>query len=176
MATLSKVDDIYRGRRFLWSLVFFCLYRPSPILAFKWRVLLLRLFGGDVDYAAFPYPSARIWAPWNLIMKKGSCIGPSSEIYNVATITLGFEALVSQRAYLCTASHDYEEQSFALVASPIELDACSWVAAEAFVGPGVRIGEKAVILARAVVSKNVPSLAVMAGNPAKQVKTRCIVK
>ena len=47
-----------------------------------------------------------------------------------------------------------------------------WVAADAFIGPGVTIGQAAVVGARAVVVKDVPAFAIMVGNPARQVGIR----
>ena len=55
---------------------------------------------------------------------------------------------------------------------PISIEAQSWVAARAFVGPGVTVGEGAVVGACAVVTKDVEPWTVVAGNPAKFVKRR----
>lgn len=167
---LTKIKETKRVRRAIWNLVFYLLYFPTPVFAFKWRVLLLRIFGGDVNWNAFPYPTAKIWAPWNLIMERNSCLGPGAEIYSVSKVTLKCGALVSQRAYLCTASHDYTARDFPLIGAPITLNQNSWVAAEAFIAPGVVVGESSVVLARAVVTKHVEACVVVAGNPALVVK------
>jgi len=47
-----------------------------------------------------------------------------------------------------------------------------WIGHEAFILPGVTIGDGAVVAARAVVTKDVPPYAVVAGVPAKVVKYR----
>ena len=62
------------------------------------------------------YASAKIWAPWNLKMEKGSCIGPEAVIYNQAKVTLEENVCVSQYAYICTAGHNMVS-SFRLQAS-----------------------------------------------------------
>lgn len=167
---LTKIKDIKRVRRAIWNVVFYLFYFPTPVFAFKWRVLLLRVFGGEVHWSSFPYPTARVWAPWNLVMERNSCLGPGADIYSVSRVTLKRGALVSQRAYLCTASHDYTALDFPLIGAPITLNENSWVAAEAFIAPGVIVGESAVVLARAVVTKQVEARVVVAGNPAMVVK------
>lgn len=48
-----------------------------------------------------------------------------------------------------------------------------WIGTEAILMPGVTIGAGAVIAARAVVTADVPPYAVVAGNPARVVRTRC---
>jgi putative colanic acid biosynthesis acetyltransferase WcaF len=118
------------------------------------------------------YPSARIWAPWNLEMETGSAIGDAVDCYNVDSIALEAGAIVSQYAFLCTASHDITDPGRRLVTAPIRLGRLSWVCAGAFVHPGVTIGEGAVVAARSVVVKDVAPWAVVGGNPAKFLKTR----
>lgn len=57
-------------------------------------------------------------------------------------------AIVSQGAHLCTAGHNIDHHDFPLTAAPIRLGPCAWIAAEAFVGPGVNVAEGAVLGAR----------------------------
>jgi putative colanic acid biosynthesis acetyltransferase WcaF len=158
--------------RVVWLAVWSTLYRLSPTPLFAWRAFLLRLFGAEVGPGAHPYPSARIWAPWNLVMKRGSCLAAGVDCYCVDRIVLGPDAVVSQRAFLCTASHAPREQGFALVTAPIEICEKAWIAAEAFVGPGVVIGRGATAGARAVVVHDVALGAVVVGNPARPVERR----
>jgi putative colanic acid biosynthesis acetyltransferase WcaF len=54
-----------------------------------------------------------------------------------------------------------------LVKLPINIGDWAWVAADAFVGPGVTIGRGAVVGARSVVVRDVPPDVVVAGNPAR---------
>lgn len=159
-------------RRLLWSVVQATLYAWSPTVLHGWRRALLRIFGAQIASGAHPYPSARIWAPWNLIMRTNSCLGPHTRCYNVATISLGANAVVSQYAYLCSASHDHHHPDFPLIARPIEVGDGAWVAAAALVGPGATIGPGAVIGAGAVIMKDAPPGMVLAGNPAKVVGRR----
>jgi putative colanic acid biosynthesis acetyltransferase WcaF len=79
---------------------------------------------------------------------------------------------VSQYAFLCTATHDYEDPDFRLITKPIEIGDYAWIGARAFVGPGVSVGEGAVVGATASVYRNVPEWTVVGGNPAKVIKQR----
>jgi putative colanic acid biosynthesis acetyltransferase WcaF len=165
----SLVDKM---RRLAWSLVEATLYRWSPVPLHGWRRFLLRAFGARVGVNAHPYPSAKIWAPWNLELERGSCIGPGVSCYSVAVIALDAGALVSQGAHLCAATHDPRDPAFPLVVGSIRIGAQAWVAADAFIGPGVHIGERAVIGARAVVMKDVQPNVIVVGNPARTVGER----
>lgn len=158
--------------RLAWNIVWATLFWPSPVLLHGWRRFLLRLFGARIAAGASVYPSAKIWAPWNLEMSEGACLGPHVDCYSVDRIVLGRQALVSQYAFLCTASHDYEDLGMPLVTGPITIGDRAWVTAGVFVGPGVSVGEGAVALARAVVVRDVEPWTVVGGAPARLVKQR----
>lgn len=158
--------------RTLWQVVWLVLYRPTPRLLHPWRCLLLRLFGARLGKAVHPYPSARIWAPWNLEMDDHSCLSEWVDCYCVDKIRIGAHTTVSQYSFLCTASHDYESPGMPLVSAPITLGDRVWITADVFVGPGVTIGDGAVVTARSSVFGDIPSWMVARGNPARPVRTR----
>jgi putative colanic acid biosynthesis acetyltransferase WcaF len=159
-------------RRLAWKVVESTLYRWSPLPCHRWRCLLLRTFGARVESPSYPYPSVRIWAPWNLELRAGSCLGANVNCYSVAPVILEADALVSQGAHLCTATHDHRSPHFTLMAGPIRIGERAWIAADAFIGPGVRVACRAVVGARAVVNKDVDENAIVVGNPARRVSTR----
>lgn len=158
--------------RGLWGLVWLFLFRPSPRILPGWRRFLLRCFGARIGRGALPYPGMVVWAPWNLVMGDRAVIGDGVDCYSVATITLADDASVSQRAYLCTASRDIDDPAHHLMTAPITIGARGWVAGEAYVGPGVTVGEGAVVAARAVAIRDVPAWTVVGGNPAKPLRKR----
>ena len=159
-------------RRWLWSWCWLLFFRASPTPMHAWRRFLLRLFGARIGEGAHVYPSAKIWAPWNLTMGRNSCLADGVECYDVDRVELGDDAIVSQRAFLCTASHNYAEPEFWLVTAPIRIEKGAWIAAEAFVGPGVAVHEGAVVAARSVVTESPEPWTVVAGNPARFIKRR----
>jgi putative colanic acid biosynthesis acetyltransferase WcaF len=99
-------------------------------------------------------------------------IGEGAWIYNLARITTGDFVVISQRAFLCTGTHDYTKPERPLITKPINVASGAWIAADAFVAPGVSIGANAVIGARAVVTKDMPPDMVCAGHPCRPLKPR----
>jgi putative colanic acid biosynthesis acetyltransferase WcaF len=85
---------------------------------------------------------------------------------------IGAQATISQYSFLCTASHDYQEPSLPLISAPIMIGPRAWVAADVFIGPGVTIGEGAVVGARASVFRDVDPWSVVAGSPARMIRKR----
>ena len=158
--------------RLLWGVVALLLFRPSPRVLHGWRCWLLNRFGARVDPSAKVYPSARIWAPWNLTMGAGAILGDRVDCYSVAPITLGAAAVVSQDACLCAATHDCDSAGFELIPKPIVIGPKAWVCARALIAPGVTLAEGAVAGAGSVVTKNVPEWQIVGGNPAKLIRER----
>src|SRR5262249_2480595 len=124
----------------------------------------LRSFGAEVGQGSHIYPRAVIWAPWNLRMGKGACIGDGAEVYNPSPIHIGDYAIISQQAYLCGASHDYKRWDFPLISRPILIGSYAWIASRAIVHMGTQIGEGCVIGAGSVVTRNMSEWSVCAGN------------
>lgn len=168
----NSVDFRGRAKRAAWHLVWLFLYAPSPVVLHGWRRFLLRTFGADIHPTAHPYPSARIWAPWNLAMGEYSCLSHFVDCYCVAKVCLGDFCTVSQYSILCTATRDYRSRRNSLIALPITLGNQVWIAADAFIGPGVNIGDGAVIGVRSLVLKDVPPWEVHVGSPAQYLRPR----
>lgn len=161
-----------RLARLIWQLVWLLLFRPTPPPCHAWRCWLLRKFGARIGAPCYVYNDVEIWAPWNLVMADYSTLGRRVIVYSMAEVSLGLRAVVSQGVHLCTGSHDHESANFQLFALPIEIGADAWICAEAFLAPGVSIGEGAVIGARAVVTRDQPAWMVCAGNPCRPLKPR----
>jgi putative colanic acid biosynthesis acetyltransferase WcaF len=136
------------------------------------RILALRLFGARIETPALVMDGVTVWHPWSLTLHRYSTLGRGVEVYNYADVVVGEQATVSQYVYLCSATHDHEDPTMPLRCSPISIGAEAWVAADCFIGPGVSVGEGAVIGARSVVMRDVPPWTVVAGNPARILKAR----
>lgn len=175
-ATRHKFSIKNKIARVLWGICYIIFFRPFKLRFFrKWRTLLLRLFGAKASWNCNVNASAKIWAPWNLEIGDYSSIGPKTDCYNQGYITIKKNATISQKSYLCASSHDYTSKFHSLYLAPIVIEERTWIAASAFIGPGVTIGEGAVVGARAAVFKDVSAWTVVGGNPAKFIKNRIII-
>ena len=170
VSELGRKDQV---KRFIWSITWTLFARPIPrSLLNSWKQFLLRSFGAKIDKTAVIYSSARIYAPWNLEMKEYSCIASEVDCYNVDKIIVGAHSTVSQKVYLCTASHNIHNRIHSLITAPIVIESQVWIGAEAFIGMGITVKEGAVVGARAAVFKDVEAWTIVGGNPAKFIKKR----
>ncbi len=163
-----------RLSRVFWGLIYTLFFKYTPKPFFGWRCMLLRLFGAKVGKGVHIYPNVKIWAPWNIDLKDKCGIANGVILYSQGKITIGRKAVISQGVHLCAGTHDYTVNGFPLITMPITIGDEVWVAAEAFVHPGVTINEGSVIGARAVVGKDMPAWMVCAGHPCAPIKERII--
>ena len=157
--------------RVLWRLAH-PLFAWSPRPFWGWRRLLLQLFGARIGREVHVHPSVRITIPWNISIGDQTAVGDRAILYALGPIMLGERVTISQGAHLCAGTHDHRDPAMPLLKPPISIERDAWICAEAFVGPGVRIGAHAIIGARCVVMKDVAPGMTMVGNPARAIGHR----
>ena len=173
---LSVYDnsDFDRGASFwkegVWYLVRWIFFQTSFPWPSRLRVALLRLFGAKVGQGVVIRANVNISFPWRLRIGDHVWIGEDVGILSLAPVTIESNVCISQRAYLCTGSHDFRREGFKLKVDPITVRTGSWVAAAAFLGPGVEVGAGALVSAGSIVFETVPPNTLVHGNPASVVR------
>ncbi len=158
--------------RLLWAVVQCLLFRTSFHNWYGWRRFLLRCFGAGIGRDCVIRRTARIECPWNLVMGDNACLGDRAVAYCLGTVTIGARASVSQDAELCAGTHDADRASMPLVVRPVVIGEDVWLAAGSFVGPGVTVGDGAILGARGVAMRDLDAWTVYAGNPAVELRRR----
>ena len=159
-----------RWREALWIVVK-CLFFLNPWpLPSAVRVAMLRAFGARIGERVVIRSRVNVTFPWRLTLGDDVWIGEEALLLTLAPIVIESDVCISQRAFLCTGSHDFRAEDFKLITKPISVRRGSWIAAQAFIGPGVEIGDGSMVAAGSVVTENVPPRVIVRGNPAMVVK------
>lgn len=158
--------------RVAWGVTWLLLARFTPPPLHGWRRLVLKAFGAQVAKGARVHASVRVWLPVNLELGENCLIGPGVQLYNQGRITIGARTVVSQGAHLCASTHDVNDPHFQLLLRPIAIGEQCWVAAEAFVGPGVTMHDRSVLAARGALFGDAEAGTIYRGNPAAALKKR----
>jgi putative colanic acid biosynthesis acetyltransferase WcaF len=158
--------------RALWMVARGSLFRYSWHNWYGWRRWLLRRFGAKIGNFVNIRPTASIEIPWQLEMGDYSSLGDYTIIYNLGPIKIGRRTVISQYAHLCAGSHDHTKYSMPLLRPPISVGSDVWIAADAYVGPGVTIGDGVILGARASAFKDLKPWTVYAGHPAHALRPR----
>ncbi len=148
------------------------LFAWSPRPLWGWRRCLLRLFGAKIRRGVHIYPTVRIKIPWNLTVGSQSAIGDRVIVYALGPVSLGDRVTISQGAHLCAGTHDWRLPGMPLLKLPIAVGDDAWICADAFIGPGVTVGQGAIVGARAVAMKDVAAGTTVVGNPARPLERR----
>ncbi len=156
----------------LWWLVQALLFRPSPQVFYGWRRFLLRCFGARIGQHVLIRPSVTVTYPWKISIGDYSWIGDDVVVYSLSDIHIGSHTVISQRSYLCSATHDFTKSSFDMVAGPISIGDQVWIAADVFVAPGVSVKDGCLVGARSSVFQDLPAGMICFGSPAVPVKPR----
>ena len=167
--TIPKSDKLYR---LSWRIISLFFFKPFSLPLFNgWRIFLLKCFGASLKDNCTVYASTYIPSPRNLIMGRHSTLGPEVKLHIGKTV-IGNKVTVSQRTYLCSATHETSSLNIPFIAGEIIIKDFSWIAAEAFIMTNITIGEGAIVGARAAVFKDVADWTIVGGNPAKFLKKR----
>lgn len=157
-----------------WLLIRRLFFEPSWLPASRLRCWLLRRFGATIGRGVVIKPGVRIALPWRLHVGDHAWLGEDAYLLNLAPITIGPDACISQRAFLCTGNHDYTSPSFDLLVSPIRIEEGAWIGAASWVGPGLTVGSHAVLTAGSTATRDLAPFTVYRGNPAQPIRVRNI--
>lgn len=156
----------------LWLLVSLLLFRLCPISLSALKRTVLRAFGAKIGCGVVIKPQVKVTFPWKLEVGDHVWLGEECWLLNLEKILIKSNVCISQRAFLCTGSHNYKLSTFDLITKPIVVGDGAWIGAGAWVGPGVKVGDEAVLTACSVATNDLEPGGVFKGNPAVLVRNR----
>ena len=159
-----------RWKEALWIGVKWLIFQTPLPWPSGLRASLLRAFGARVGQRVVVRSNVNITFPWRLTVGDDVWFGDDVVILSLAPVIIESSVCISQRAFLCTGSHAFRSKTFDLVVKPIHVRSGSWIAAQAFIAPGVEIGPDSMVSAGSVVMSAVPPQTKVQGNPAQVVK------
>jgi putative colanic acid biosynthesis acetyltransferase WcaF len=173
-----KLPKNFRGKNALivqlWWFSQALLFRNSPQVLYGFRRFLLRLFGAKIGKKVIIRPTVRITYPWKVSIGDYSWIGDDVVLYSLGEIEIGKNVVISQKSYICAASHDYLKQNFPIFAKKVTINDACWLATDVFVAPGITINKGTVVGSRSSVYMDLPENKICMGNPAKVIRERKI--
>ena len=146
-------------------------YEVSKIPSHAIRNFIYRhIFCVQVDSKVIIYHGAEIRCPYRLEIGKGSIIGDNAILDARNGLKIGKNVNMSSNVSIYTMQHDHRSPTFATPQRDdfrVQIDDRAWLGPNTIILHSVHIGEGAVVAAGAVVTKDVPPYAIVAGIPAK---------
>ena len=163
-------------KRFIWHYTSCFLFKNGLFPFYGLKVFILRIFGARIGKGVLIKPYVNIKYPWLLEMGDNIWIGEQVWIDNLAKVTIGSNACLSQGCFLLTGNHDYTKPSFDLMIGEINIQDGVWLGAKSIVCPGVTCGSQAVLSAGSLANKDLEAGWIYQGNPAQKLRERIISK
>lgn len=136
------------------------------------RDCLSEIIGSKID------ESTTIFAPFytnfgrHITIGKNVFINHACSFLDLGGISIGDNVLIGSKVNLISENHPIDPtQRKSLIGKPIVVKNNAWIGAAATILPGITIGENSIVAAGSIVTKDVPDNTIVAGNPAKQIKT-----
>jgi acetyltransferase-like isoleucine patch superfamily enzyme len=142
------------------------------LLPFCLRPLLYRACGFQIDATATLQGGVRFFHIGRLAVGEGSLVNRGVLLDNRSGITIGRHVSIAHDSRIYSLGHDPHDAGFAARGRPVRIDDHAVVFAGAMIMPGVHLGRGAVVMAGAVVTKDVPPLRMVGGNPACDIGPR----
>lgn len=136
------------------------------------RAILSEITGQDIDPTTTVFTPIHINLGTRTRIGKGVFINFDCCLLDIGGITIEDNVQIGPNVKICSEGHPLEPaRRKDLIVKPVLIKRNAWIGAGAIILPGVTIGENAVIAAGAVVNRDVPDNTVVAGIPAKIIKT-----
>lgn len=104
----------------------------------------------------------------------GTVVNQKCLIYTTGGLVIGSNVSISAEVALITGTHDINDPEFLSDYRPIVIDDYAWIGTRAMILQGVTIGQGAVVMAGAVVTKDVAPFTVVGGVPARPITERAL--
>lgn len=154
-------------------------YRTIGLGTVLLNLLVQKVFRVNSKAQFMVHYTSRINMPRNIMIEKSksvktvfSSFASSNGLYINAFngINIGANVMIASGVKLISANHDVDIRHKHVKCKPIVLKENVWIGANVIVLPSVTIGENSIVGAGSVVTKDIQSNVIVAGNPAKVIK------
>ena len=163
---LNRVSSI------IVELEIYMLHLAGCIPSHHVRRLLYRTGGMKIGTGSTIHMYARFFDSRNIVIGEDTIIGEKAFLDGRAPLVIGNHVDIASDVMIYNSKHDLEDPDFAAKDASVKIEDYVFVGPRSIILPGVTIGKGAIVAAAAVVAKNVPPFAIVAGVPARVIGER----
>lgn len=138
------------------------------------RNWIWRLTGLTLGSHSTLHTGVRVYDPSQIGVGEGTIIGYRTFIDGRSPVTIGDHTDIASEVMIYSSEHDLSSPDFHAVSAPVTIGDYVFIGPRAIILPGVTIGNRAVVAAGAVVTKDVPEGKIVGGVPAKVIGERSL--
>lgn len=136
------------------------------------RLWFTKMLGNRCNSAVALHRGVKLFSTGGIDIAEDTTINRDVTLDGRGQLHIGRHVSISEGVKILTAGHDIDSSDFALRLAPVRISDWVWIGANALIMPGVTIGEGAVVGAGSVVTRDVQPYTVVAGSPARFVRSR----
>lgn len=162
----ALIDDVFRTMETAQELAMVSIRDQKRV-----HELMGEILGKELPDSTIVLPPLYIDYGKPVTIGKGCFIQQCCTFFGRGGITIGNDVFIGPKVNLITINHDVNpDNRSATYGRPIVIEDKVWIGINSTILPGVRIGYGAIVGAGSVVTKDVPAMTVVAGNPARIIK------
>jgi putative colanic acid biosynthesis acetyltransferase WcaF len=158
----------------IWYFVNVLIFQSHLFPINRLKIFILIIFGAKIGKGVIIKPGVNIKYPWFLQIGNHVWIGENVWIDNLAQVSIGNNACISQGALILNGNHNYKKSTFDLIVKDIVIEDGVWIGAKSIVCQGITCFSHAVLGVASVASTNLEAYSVYTGNPAVKIRDRII--
>lgn len=138
------------------------------------RRFFYRLAGMKIGRGSTIHMWARFYQPDNIVIGEDTIIGDHCFLDGRQKLTIGNHVAMASEVSIYNSEHDIQSEDFRPIEENVSIEDYCFIGPRVIILPGVIVGKGAIIGAGAVVTKNVASMTIVGGVPAKEIGQRNI--
>ena len=137
------------------------------------RALFSELIGKTVDDSFLLIPPFYTTGGLEIRVGRNVFVNQNCTFYDLGGLDIADDVMIGPNVSIITSGHPIEpsQRRAFVIAKPIVIERNVWIAAGATIIGGVTVGENSVVAAGSVVTKDVPANSLVAGNPARVIRS-----
>jgi len=138
------------------------------------RKFIYQIYGVNIGRGSVIHMWCNFFNPKGITIGEDTIIGDHAFLDGRASLTVGNHVSIASSVMIYNSEHDVNTDDFQAIEDKVIIEDYVYIGARVIILPGIRIGKGAVVASGAVVTKNVDSLGIVGGVPAKGIGTRQI--
>lgn len=167
---LGKI--VVRFESYLLDFTLMCLHVTTHLPSHTLRNWIWRCVGVKLGSGSTLHTGVRVYDPRNISVGDGSIIGYGVFIDGRDKVRIGNHTDIASEVMIYSSEHDIHASDFAPISAEVKIGDYVFIGPRAIILPGVKISDRAVVAAGAVVTKDVEPGAIVGGVPAKVIGER----